>query len=41
MTAYRDVPAVVETLALLTPATRAVVRSGEVPYHNPMGADPA
>ncbi|MFD6351619.1 SCO6745 family protein [Nocardia tengchongensis] len=41
MTAYRDVPGMVETLAVLTPAARAVARSGEVPYPNPMGADPA
>ncbi|MEC3914884.1 SCO6745 family protein [Nocardia sp. CDC160] len=41
MTAYRDVPGMVETLSILTPAARAVVRSGEVPYPNPMGADPA
>lgn len=41
MTAYRDVPAMVETLAVLTPAARAVIRSGQVPYPNPMGADPA
>ncbi|MGW4534529.1 SCO6745 family protein [Nocardia sp. NPDC004340] len=41
MTAYRDVPGIVETLAVLTPAARAVARSGEIPYPNPMGADPA
>ncbi|MEU6586969.1 hypothetical protein [Nocardia sp. NPDC046763] len=41
MTAYRGVPGILETLSALTPAARAVVRSGEVPYPNPMGADPA
>ncbi|WP_040810798.1 SCO6745 family protein [Nocardia concava] len=41
MTAYRDVPGMVETLSILAPAARAVARSGEVPYPNPMGADPA
>ncbi|MEU1208503.1 hypothetical protein [Nocardia sp. NPDC005825] len=41
MAAYRDVPGMVETLAVLAPAARAVARSGEVPYPNPMGADPA
>ncbi|MTJ65029.1 hypothetical protein KP696_03670 [Nocardia seriolae] len=40
VTAYRGVPAMLETVAALTPAARAVVRSGEVPYPNPMGADP-
>ncbi|MVU76731.1 hypothetical protein GPX89_05655 [Nocardia sp. ET3-3] len=41
MTAYRGVPGMLETLSVLTPAARAVARSGEVPYPNPMGADPA
>ncbi|GAB0106208.1 hypothetical protein JMUB6875_51910 [Nocardia sp. JMUB6875] len=41
MTAYRDIPGMVETLSILAPAARAVARSGEVPYPNPMGADPA
>ncbi|MGW5106741.1 SCO6745 family protein [Nocardia sp. NPDC004123] len=41
MTAYRGVPGILEMLSALTPAARAVVRSGEVPYPNPMGADPA
>ncbi|MGW4355027.1 SCO6745 family protein, partial [Nocardia sp. NPDC004582] len=41
MTAYREVPGIVETLAVLTPAARAVARSGEILYPNPMGADPA
>ncbi|MGW4242118.1 SCO6745 family protein [Nocardia sp. NPDC004722] len=41
MTAYRDLPGMVETLSVLTPAARAIVRAGEVPYPNPMGADPA
>ena len=41
MTAYRGIPGILETLSVLTPAARAVARSGEVPYPNPMGADPA
>ncbi|WP_433565646.1 SCO6745 family protein [Nocardia sp. CA-151230] len=40
MTAYRGVPGILDMLSALTPAARAVVRSGEVPYPNPMGADP-
>ncbi|MFB8006601.1 hypothetical protein [Nocardia sp. NPDC056000] len=41
MTAYESVPAIADALAVLTPAAKAVARSGAVPYPNPMGADPA
>ncbi|MEV6768237.1 hypothetical protein AB0N05_06335 [Nocardia sp. NPDC051030] len=41
LTAYRDVPGIAETLAVLTPVAKAVAQSGAVPYPNPMGANPA
>ncbi|MEU0543188.1 hypothetical protein ABZ319_25275 [Nocardia sp. NPDC005978] len=41
MTAYRDIDTAAATLDVLTPAAVLVARSGDVPYPNPMGADPA
>lgn len=40
MTAYRDTATSTATLALLSPAAKTVAHSGEIPYPNPMGANP-